>query len=121
MKFVVAREGEAKKLGEDLGNIALGYFCLVVVCVVVAFVIVPVGAWLFTNLPVGDTLYRVGLSHKYQVETNHITIEERPTACDWSRSPLGDKGCHFDKYELVQKDAQGKAESVLVTWERKEQ
>ena len=41
----------------------------------------------------------------YQIHSDriseHITIEDKPHDCDWGRSPLGDKECHFEKNVVV--------------------
>jgi hypothetical protein len=34
-------------------------------------------------------------SVKYDVTGDQVQTSEKPTDCDWSRSPLGNKGCHY--------------------------
>ncbi len=33
----------------------------------------------------------------YQTHAANVHFEKMPPDCDWSRSPLGDKGCHYKK------------------------
>ncbi len=33
----------------------------------------------------------------YGVRTDQVTIEKKPTDCNFFRSPMGDKGCHYDR------------------------
>ena len=36
-------------------------------------------------------------SLQYQADWNQVETESKPTECDWGRSPIGGKGCHFKK------------------------
>jgi hypothetical protein len=36
-------------------------------------------------------------SSAYQINGNQVHYRPKPTDCDWSRAPLGDKECHFKK------------------------
>src|SRR5262249_40881632 len=33
----------------------------------------------------------------YNISSDQITIEKRPTDCDFFRAPLGDKGCRYER------------------------
>lgn len=33
----------------------------------------------------------------YGAPVKDISIETKPTSCDWGRAPMGDKGCHYEK------------------------
>lgn len=33
----------------------------------------------------------------YDVNSDQVTIEKKPTDCNFFRAPMGDKGCHYDR------------------------
>lgn len=59
---------------------------------IIGFGALAVCTWLF--LPDG---WRIKYVIRYLTPYEHISIEERPTLCDWSRAPLGNKACHYEK------------------------
>jgi hypothetical protein len=32
---------------------------------------------------------------KFKVAVNQVHTDDKPSDCDWTRAPLGNKGCHF--------------------------
>jgi hypothetical protein len=52
----------------------------------------------------------------------NVTVEPRPSDCDFIHAPLGDKGCHYKKMPIFQKAyIYGGVQyppSVEVTWEK---
>jgi len=49
------------------------------------------------------TGYKVLIPERYQYATlynvplDHVFLAPKPKDCDWSRTPLGGKGCHYEK------------------------
>ena len=41
--------------------------------------------------------WRIKWSLRHFVDSNKVTIERRPTLCDWGGPPLGNKGCHYER------------------------
>lgn len=33
---------------------------------------------------------------RYGVSVEEVSLQEKPTSCDWWHAPIGDKGCHYD-------------------------
>jgi hypothetical protein len=40
---------------------------------------------------------KIRYSWSYGVSTDQVTIEKKPTDCDFLRAPLGSKDCHYDR------------------------
>jgi hypothetical protein len=57
-------------------------------------------AWLFlTPTVIWVWLNKVWYASTYsQASFDTVTVEKQPTDCDWSRAPLGDKGCHYKRH-----------------------
>jgi hypothetical protein len=53
---------------------------------------------------------------EYKVPHDKIIIEPRPTGCDFLHSPIGIKGCTYEKVVEVVAAEQGKY--VFVSWQR---
>lgn len=55
--------------------------------------------------------WRIKWAVRYVVAFSHITVEPRPTLCDWWRAPLGRKACHYERIDskkIVTLSTQGK-------------
>ena len=55
---------------------------------------IAVGAWFL--LP-ESWINPVWYAAKYGVDLNQVHTSDKPSNCEWSRSPLGIKGCHYDR------------------------
>jgi hypothetical protein len=70
---------------------------------------------------------------RYSTSAKYVMIEKEPHTCEWSKAPLGNKYCHFDKVVTVDGDASIKmawpvgvliehnSPRVYVTWEKIEE
>lgn len=55
---------------------------------------------------------------KYNTDEKHVYIASKPTDCDWTRAPLGDKGCRYEKtIEMVRYSTDAKTGKPIVTWD----
>ena len=54
----------------------------------------------------------------YSVDMNRVFVEPRPSDCDFSRAPIGDKGCHYEKVVTTEKGDTGKTTGVYVSWNK---
>jgi hypothetical protein len=72
-------------------------------------------------------MYRMGyfltpeeqhLAEKYHVSQDAVFIAPKPHRCDFDDVPVGNKHCHFDRKEGVERDDQGNIRSVSVTWDK---
>jgi hypothetical protein len=55
---------------------------------------------------------RISYSFSYSTTVDDVHINERPISCDWGYSPLGIKGCHYEKLITTiawERDKNGKA------------
>lgn len=41
--------------------------------------------------------WRIKYAARYFTSYERVTVEARPTTCDFFRTPLGSKGCHYEK------------------------
>ena len=58
-------------------------------------------AWLVI-LGLGDLWHsKLRYAWWYNVSSDQVTTEKKPTDCDFLRAPLGDKGCHYDREVTV--------------------
>jgi len=52
------------------------------------------GAWVLLS----DAWYRkIRYSMQYEVDYDHVFVNDEPTDCNFMRAPLGTKGCHYDR------------------------
>jgi hypothetical protein len=58
------------------------------------------------------------LAEKYQVSQDAVFIAPKPPGCDSEDARVGNKHCHFDRKEGVERDNQGNITAVYVTWEK---
>lgn len=60
------------------------------------FIFIPVmfGYYFFGYMFLPDD-WKLKYSRTYEVPVTNIAIEDKPTSCDWTRSPMGNKGCHY--------------------------
>jgi hypothetical protein len=56
-------------------------------------IIVGLFAW-FVLLPYSWT-NAIRYAIKFKVAVNQVHTDDKPSDCDWTRAPLGNKGCHF--------------------------
>ena len=61
-----------------------------------------------------DTRY----SLEYAASYDNVYQAPRPVDCDFLGSPIGDKGCHYDR--VVNADTSGAVHTVSVSWARVE-
>ena len=54
----------------------------------------------------------------YGTNTAHVHADKKPTDCDWTKAPIGSKGCHYEKHVEVSPAENGELPSVYVTWEK---
>ena len=54
----------------------------------------------------------------YGTNTAHVHADKKPSDCDWTRDPMGNKGCHYEKHVEVSPAENGELPSVYVTWEK---
>ena len=55
--------------------------------------------------------WRIKWCLRYIVAFNKVTVDTRPTLCDWGRAPLGNKSCHYERVvsrKIVTLSTQGK-------------
>ena len=55
--------------------------------------------------------WRIKWCLRYIVAFNKVTVEPRPTLCDWGRAPLGNKSCHYEgvvSRKIITLSTQGK-------------
>jgi hypothetical protein len=53
-------------------------------------------------------------------DTDQVHIDAKPHDCDFSKAPLGDKECHFEKHVETQTDSKTGKVSVYVYWNKVE-
>lgn len=63
----------------------------------VFFLFIFLGAVYFVVAYLFPDDWRIKWSLKYIVPFSHVTIEPRPTLCDWGHAPLGNKSCHYER------------------------
>jgi hypothetical protein len=80
----------------------------------ILLVILGILAWVVWNITPDSTKYRI----IYQLDSEHVDVENKPADCDWGRAPLGDKGCHYQKQVAPLKNEKGVVIKVYVMWEK---
>ncbi len=55
---------------------------------------------------------------RYGTDSDQVHIEAEPHDCDFSKAPLGDKECHFEKQVETQTDSKTGKVSVYVFWNK---
>lgn len=53
-----------------------------------------------------------------QVGVRHVEVDKRPIDCEWTHSPLGGKGCHYEKRLNFVRDKRDRVVDVYVMWSR---
>jgi hypothetical protein len=99
-----------KKIGTAIGTGIVKIMSAVLkalACIAVFVLIVQV-------LQFGPT--RMYYALKNGVEPHRVTIMPEPHDCDFSKAPLGDKECHYEKVVTKSQDKQG--DYVIVDWQR---
>ena len=56
----------------------------------------------------------------YSTDADHVHVDAKPHDCDFSKAPLGDKECHFEKQVVTQRDSKTGKVSVYVYWNKVE-
>jgi hypothetical protein len=51
-------------------------------------------------------------------DSDHVVVQPEPHDCDFSKAPLGDKECHYEKKIETQTDSKTGKVSVSVYWNR---
>ena len=67
-----------------------------------ALALVVLAGWLAARFIAPDD-WIIRYAAQYMVSPSDVTIEPRPTRCDWWHAPLGDKACHYRKVVQVVK------------------
>ena len=62
----------------------------------VIYLIAFLGAVYFVVAYLFPDDWRIKWCFRYVVAFDNVTIEHRPTLCDWGHAPLGKKGCHYE-------------------------
>jgi hypothetical protein len=70
--------------------------------------------WLIWNA----TPDKVKYNAIYQVGMDHIYSDSMPKDCNWDKSPIGDKGCHYIKQVIPAKNDDGVVTVVYITWDK---
>jgi hypothetical protein len=70
------------------------------------------------------TLFKFGISAcyyalNYDTSPANVTIQHKPENCDYDWSPVGKKGCHYEKSVNTFVDDKHKTQ-VIVSWTRQE-
>jgi hypothetical protein len=60
--------------------------------------------------------YPLFYSIRYQVPHRRVVVDKKPDDCEWWHSPLGDKGCHYEKFVLVQPKYGRPITEVNIMW-----
>ena len=71
-------------------------------------------AWIFVAAAVSGSWY----AFRYGTDSDQVHIEAEPHDCDFSKAPLGDKECHFEKQVETQTDSKTGKVSVYVFWNK---
>jgi len=58
---------------------------------------------------------------RYSVSADHVFIDPMPHDCEFMKSPIGDKECHFKKVVTVVPENSANPTDVYVTWEKVEE
>lgn len=108
------KESTATKLS-SWGNFKIN---VVVAAMLGAPILVP-AVFLWFVLP--DSIkYPVVYSFFYQTSMHNVQIEKMPSDCDWSRAPLGDKGCSYKREVGAARDERGHVTFVWTDWKKVE-
>jgi hypothetical protein len=54
----------------------------------------------------------------YDTDADHVIVRPKPRDCDFSKAPLGDKECHYEKHVEIQRDPKTGKVNVYVYWEK---
>jgi len=65
----------------------------------------------------GNLPERAWYAFKYGVPQDKVTIDDAPTDCDWFYSPLGSKGCHYEKEVSTIRWATSTANEPIVSYD----
>jgi hypothetical protein len=103
------------------GIVLVGHFVRKVIdAIVVVFACAFGGAlalamlWQLTVLIVPG---RAGYALKYDINVDHVYVDDQPHDCEWGKAPLGDKYCHYKKMVALGKN-NGRVSDVYVSWEK---
>lgn len=73
--------------------------------------------WLWSMTP--DAIkYPAYYGVRYQIARSHVLVSKKPTDCGWWHAPIGDKGCHYEKFVAVQPENGAPVSYVHVVWVR---
>jgi len=45
-----------------------------------------------------------------------VLVDKYPADCDWWHAPIGEKGCHYEKYISIEPDKGRPVSYVRVVW-----
>jgi hypothetical protein len=91
---------------------AWGVFGFGVLFFVLLLFLLPIGYLWYDWFPVSWYAITNG------TDSAHVTIQSPPHDCAFSKAPLGDKGCHYEKQVVTQPDRQTGKVSVYVYWNK---
>ena len=57
---------------------------------------------------------------KYSVSADHVSIDPKPHDCEFMKSPIGNKYCHYEKVVTLVPENSANPTDVYVTWQKVE-
>lgn len=60
--------------------------------------------------------YPIYYSLRYSIPYKHVSVDKHPADCDWGHAPVGDKGCHYEKYTSLEPENGSPVSYVRVVW-----
>lgn len=60
--------------------------------------------------------YPIYYSLRYSIPKKHVLVDKYPADCDWWHAPIGEKGCHYEKYISIEPDEGRPVPYVRVVW-----
>lgn len=71
--------------------------------------------------PESLTQTKYGIALKYHLTEEQVDMDPKPAGCDFSDPPAGDKHCHFEANEYVEREGlnpNSPVKRVSVTWRK---
>lgn len=72
-------------------------------------------SWVWSVAP-NAIRYPAYYSVRYQIPYRQVLVDKKPTDCDWWLTPIGDKGCHYEKLVSVQPKNGRPVSLVHIVW-----
>ncbi len=77
----------------------------------VLYLFIFLGAVYFVVAYLFPDEWRIKWAARYGVAFTKVTVQDKPTLCDWGHAPLGNKSCHYERIvsrKVVTLSTQGK-------------